>query len=291
MQRFKCRPGLRFRAAVAAALACAVMAADVPAPAEESVDDLVRARLVAEQPGLKPGATAWLAVALTMKPGWHTYWRNAGDAGMPTQVDWTLPAGYTAGALQWPMPAIFLQGIATSYGYHGEVALLAPLRVPADAQPGQEVAIAAHVQWLACAKICVPGEARVSITLPVAAAPGAADATTATLFRTARAALPHDGTTRTAAAVSEASIALDVPPAALMGIAEPTVAFLPLDDALIDHGSPQRLAGAGGHPVLTLTRGPRLGRLDPEIAGLLVVEDKATHSRQGFMLTAQVAGQ
>src|SRR5690348_9511984 len=66
--------------------------------------DLVKAELVAEPPSVAPGATLWLDLHLATQAGWHTYWRNPGDAGEPTTIDWTLPPGFSAGAIQWPVP-------------------------------------------------------------------------------------------------------------------------------------------------------------------------------------------
>ena len=76
--------------ALGAAMAVAI-GAPVPASATQ---DLVQARLVSETGAIKPGGTAWMAVELAMKPGWHTYWRNPGDAGQATDIVWTLPLGY-----------------------------------------------------------------------------------------------------------------------------------------------------------------------------------------------------
>lgn len=130
---------------------------------------------VAEAP---PGANITAAVKLTMKAGWHTYWRNPGESGLATTVDWTLPKGITAGPIQWPPPEIYVAEGMTTYVFHDEVWLLVPLKLASDLAPGA-VELKAAVSWLECKVACVPGDASVSATLVVADAlkpsPEAAD--------------------------------------------------------------------------------------------------------------------
>src|SRR4029078_6340306 len=92
------------------ALAAAAWLVAAPAIAQDSAasdtvkTDNVSARLVSERIALVPGETAWLALHLTIRPGWHTYWLNPGDAGEKTEIAWTLPPGFAAGPTQWPAP-------------------------------------------------------------------------------------------------------------------------------------------------------------------------------------------
>ena len=68
----------------------------------------VKARLVAETGSIAPGETVWVALHLEMRPGWHVYWRNPGDAGLPPEIAWKLPPGFTAGEIAWPTPERFV---------------------------------------------------------------------------------------------------------------------------------------------------------------------------------------
>jgi len=61
-------------------------------------------RLLLSAESAQPGETVWAGVELKMAPGWHTYWRNPGDAGLPTTMTWTLPPGVSAGEINWPIP-------------------------------------------------------------------------------------------------------------------------------------------------------------------------------------------
>src|SRR5438046_9554872 len=63
-----------------------------------------QARLILSAEAARPGETVTAGVLLKMPPGWHTYWRNSGDSGAPTKIDWQLPVGIKAGEIQWPVP-------------------------------------------------------------------------------------------------------------------------------------------------------------------------------------------
>jgi thiol:disulfide interchange protein DsbD len=101
-----------------------------------------------------------------MDPNWHTYWRNPGAAGMPTTIDWHLPAGVTAGAIQWPVPEKLPDPDLTTYIYKDEVVLLVPLKLAADLHPGP-LDLKAEIAWLECNLSCVPGKASVQAVLNV----------------------------------------------------------------------------------------------------------------------------
>ena len=131
----------------------------------------VQAELVAERDALAPGAN-WVALRLAPEPGWHTYFREPGDVGLPTTLQWTLPDGFAAGAIQWPEPETFTLGEETSYGYSRETLHLVELTVPPVAAGG-EATLTAQASWLVCKDLCIPGKATLTLTLPVRDAPGA----------------------------------------------------------------------------------------------------------------------
>src|SRR5262249_28886158 len=85
-----------------AALLLLLLAA--PAAAQIAPGPKVHARLIAERDAVRPGGTVTVALEQAIRPGWHTYWRNAGEAGAPTEIHWTLPPGWRARAIQWPFP-------------------------------------------------------------------------------------------------------------------------------------------------------------------------------------------
>ncbi|MGA1168676.1 MAG: protein-disulfide reductase DsbD domain-containing protein, partial [Burkholderiaceae bacterium] len=127
--------------------------------------------LMAHAPqGVGPGQPMWLGLRIKHAPGWHTYWRNSGDSGLPTTLDWTLPKGWSAGDVAWPAPIKFFLGPLANYGYEGDVLLSTPVTV-ADGSAGPWQ-VALRGQWLSCRKECIPEEADLRLTLPAGASLG-----------------------------------------------------------------------------------------------------------------------
>lgn len=137
---------------------------------------LVIASLVPDTTAIQPGRPFQVGLRLKMAPHWHTYWRYAGDAGLPTRIDWTLPEGFTAGPIQWPAPEQLVDpGDIVTYGYSEEVVLLTTI-TPPDSLDATDVTIGAVAKWLVCEEICVPGQADdLSVTLPVGQGERASD--------------------------------------------------------------------------------------------------------------------
>jgi thiol:disulfide interchange protein len=103
----------------------------------------------------KPGDTIFAGVDLKMDAGWHTYWKNPGDAGSPTEIKWQLPPGISAGEIQWPLPEKLPPVEVTTYGYENEVMLLVPLTIATNFSGG-EIDLKANVSWLECKDVCIP---------------------------------------------------------------------------------------------------------------------------------------
>ena len=148
----------------------------------------VQAQLVADVAAVEPGKSFALGVRLAIREGWHVYWKFPGDAGLATSVAFRLPPGFRAGTLQWPVPLSFRQpGGFVGYGYDRAVLLWTTVTPDAGLKPGSSVTLAADVSWLGCRDQCVPGEAKVRLTLPVA---GAAKGANGELFAAWRRRLP-----------------------------------------------------------------------------------------------------
>ena len=108
----------------------------------------IAAAFVADSTAVVPGKPFTAGMHLRIEPGWHTYWQNPGDSGLPVSVKWNLPPGWKAGPLQWPLPEKHAEEIGTTYGYEGEVLLLAELTPPGDLPQGASVTLEASVSWL-----------------------------------------------------------------------------------------------------------------------------------------------
>jgi len=131
----------------------------------------VQAELVVHAPdGITPGKTLWLGLLLQHQPHWHTYWKNPGDSGLPTQLQWTLPAGLSAGNIAWPAPRKIAIGTLANLGYEGEVLLPVPVQVDSSFRPQgleQHAEIQLHASWLVCREECIPQEGQFSLRIPV----------------------------------------------------------------------------------------------------------------------------
>jgi thiol:disulfide interchange protein len=130
----------------------------------------VRAELMAQAPdGIAPGKPVWVGLQLAHQPQWHTYWKNSGDSGLPTQLQWTLPAGVTAGDIAWPVPRKIPVGNLANYGYEGTVLLPVPLTIAQDFKPsllGRDLEVKLHANWLVCKKECIPEEGDFTLKVP-----------------------------------------------------------------------------------------------------------------------------
>ena len=164
----------------------------LPAAAQSVVTtDNVRVALLSEVSQVKPGEPFWVGLRETIRPHWHTYWKNPGDAGQPTEIAWKLPAGATASPIVWPAPSkIDVSGVV-NYGFEGDILLLVKITPPADFT-GQTLSLGADVNWLVCSDVCIPEEGKLNLTLPVGSAAIPADPATRTLFDVARRQVPME---------------------------------------------------------------------------------------------------
>src|SRR5688500_13992517 len=142
-----------------------------PAAAAQVPKDLVQAELLADVASVKPGEEFTLGVLLKIKPKWHIYWKYPGDAGLPTTVKWKLPdasEGAPQPELRFPLPVRFDQpGDVVGYGYKDEVLLTARVKAP-EGPAGSSKEFAADVSWLVCEDVCIPGKAKVKLSIPLA---------------------------------------------------------------------------------------------------------------------------
>jgi DsbC/DsbD-like thiol-disulfide interchange protein len=238
-----------------------------PAIAQTSPARHVKASLVAETDAVRAGQPLTLGIRLEMEKGWHTYWRNPGDAGLPTRVKWELPEGIVAGEIRWPYPTRFATGPVLSYGYEHEALLLVEVRIPPSIGAG-ELRVAGRVDWLECQEACLPGKAEVTLTLPVrgVVAPGPH----AALFAEARRRLPaKDPAWRFSASPPGQGLSLAVRPPRGQVLRE--AYFYPVTPRLVDYARPQELGRDGGGYRLTLGRDPN-GAPSGRLAGVLVAE-------------------
>ena len=192
----------------------------------------VRAELLAWAPeGVEAGKPVWLGLQLAHQPEWHTYWKNSGDSGLPTVLEWQLPAGITAGEIAWPTPKKIPLGTLANYGYEGTVLLPVPLTI-APGFSAQQLDIKLKAVWLVCRKECIPQEGEFSLSLPARGSTAASGA----LFQSAFDAAPRPLSTGASQADVQADsqllkVSLSGLPAALQG---QTLALFPETNGVIE---------------------------------------------------------
>jgi len=231
-------------------LAALALAAAIAAPARAQIDPLpkVQARLVADNDQVSPGAVVAVALEENIRPGWHTYWRNPGDAGAPSQIAWSLPEGWLAGEIEWPYPKELPVGPLMDFGYEGKVWLLTSLHVPADAKPGAAL-VHAKASWLVCKEICIPEDTQLALPLSVSNAPSSAYPNIAAQFSAARAMLPMRAPW---SATFSWNKELNVYFATGAVARSDTAHFFPYENGLIEGSAPQLRGDAAGGIVLKL---------------------------------------
>lgn len=148
--------------------------------------------LIAKENSIMPGRSLWLALHVELKYGWHSFWKNAGDCGMPMEITWNLPEGLIIEDIQWPCPMRFDQKGLIGYGYENKATILARLKLSKISPRSLKTAkIEAEVRWLACSdSSCVPGDTELSIELPVLTTLPTRNQANEELFKNAEAEIP-----------------------------------------------------------------------------------------------------
>jgi thiol:disulfide interchange protein DsbD len=244
------------------------------------------ATIVADVAAVAPGEEFRAGLRLRLAPGWHTYWRNAGDAGAPPELSLGLPPGAEAGPIAWPAPERIVYGPLVNFGYKGEVVLPVPVTVPRELRPGDTFRIEAEATWLVCEEVCIPEEGRFALVLPVAdrAVPSPL---VAPLFEGAEARLPRPSPwpVRAGAGGGRASLAVageDIGPATVR-----EAFFFPAESGWLANAAPQAMTLREGG--LTLALATAADATPTRLDGTLVLRDGGGQ-RVAFDISAPVAG-
>ena len=246
--------------------------AGAASPSGPQRTERIEAELVPMSAWAAPGSTAVVAVRQQIQPGWHTYWRNPGDSGGPTTLDWTLPNNVSAGDIVWPLPRRQRLQSLMNYGYEGEVFLPVPIEVPADAQPGQTLRLTTEALFMVCSdQMCVPDELTLSLDLRVQEGAAPLDPRWGQKIQTLVQTAPGPAGIDARAAFADGQLTLTATGGPLAGAAPKWAYFFPFEGGVIDHAAAQ--TGQRGRQGLTLTMAPGRGLsangLKPPLAGVL----------------------
>ena len=238
-----------------------------------------RASLVVEQLAITPGSKVNVGVQFQIDPGWHIYWQNPGDSGEPPRMQWQLPAGVTAGELEWPTPIRLTTTAGTDFGYQGTTVLLSSLQIAMTPMPGT-ITVGGDLRWLVCHDICVPQSAHLDAPIRIASATSINDSVHQLLQSAAeRLPVPLPASYRPEATSSRDGFRLTLTSNKPITGAE----FFPNDKAVIDNGAPQELASHSGNVSLTLKKSDYLQQEPQHLQGVLVL-----NGQDAYLLDAPV---
>ena len=251
------------------ALAALLIGTAAHGQAQQPAQNAIASSLIPETAIVAPGRMVTLALMMRPKPGWHGYWKNPGDSGMETQIAWELPAGLTAGPIQYPVPDRLVMAGLMNYVYKGDYAQLIDVAVPSGAAPGMKLPIRARIDYLACTdEICVPETADVAVDLEVGLAPGAP--TDAAVFDRLREALPKPlGSEARFKRVGD-RFRLAIPLPAGLELVEPY--FYPLTDGALSYAAAQTFSRENDTLIVETAASSNGGSLDA-VEGVLKLGD------------------
>lgn len=237
------------------------------------------ASLVADTTSITPGKTFTVGIHFKIAKNWHLYWRFPGDSGAAPSVVWELPKGLEAGQIRWPLPhSLKSDGDVFTNVYEEELLLPVEFRVSPDFQE-PSATIHASLKWYVCSETCLPGEDKVSLTIPVAGdAP--AKAAHAELFESWKKRLPETGPAPFTSGWKRTGEALLVTLANLPGESYPELFPIPPEKTTPEN--PVRSQDADG--AFTFRIPVKAGALDGQWAALIVLNSRDGH-RRGWEIT------
>jgi thiol:disulfide interchange protein DsbD len=216
---------------------------------------------------LVAGQAAQAGLYFKLEPGWHIYWKNAGDSGEPPRVRWTLPDGVSADALQFPAPKRLPLGPLMDFGYEDEVLFPIALHAATTAKPGA-VALHAKVDWLVCREVCIPGKAELEAGRKILVAGSGFDLLDkpgAELLDRFLGKLPQPYTAKAVFAPTATGFKLAI----LTGQKETAAAFFPSEQNILDNPAPQTAAPVADGVVLELKKDANLTANPAQLTGVV----------------------
>jgi DsbC/DsbD-like thiol-disulfide interchange protein len=246
----------------------------VTAAAQPAGTQHARVELLSRQETVS-GGNLQLGVHFILEPGWHIYWVNPGDSGQPPVFKWQLPAGFSAGEVQWPRPERMQPSPELAdFGYHDEVLLPVTLHVPPSATIASPLEIGVEAKWLICREVCLPEHAKLHLSLPVGAS-AKKDPRSAPLFARNEKLLPQPmprgWKARATSRKDEFVLALDT------GRPIAKAEVFPLEPGEIDNPAPQKIQPSRTGCSITLKKSDLLLKPITVLRGVLVIPGGAAY--------------
>jgi thiol:disulfide interchange protein DsbD len=252
---------------------------------EQAETSHIKATLVSESSTFTPGKDFMVGIHFIIDKGWHLYWLNPGDSGLPPSVTWHLPKGFKAGDLVWPLPTRLPLPSLMDYGYQDQLLLMAPIHVSKNVQAGSPVTLKADVKWLVCREECIPGKGTIRLTLPAQAV----DKATQTLFEQTRKdqpkKLPKGWKALGALDQDGFKLTFQAPGAQVR-----TALFFPADPNVIDNTADQKFSAGRGSFELGLKKSDQLMKAPDSMKGLLVLSGEGYDGKVGYWVDVPLTG-
>lgn len=234
---------------------------------------------------IRPGSPFQVGLLFRLEPGWHIYWKNPGDSGQPPRLKWELPAGFTAGEIEWPAPKRLPVGPLLDYGYEGDVLLPITIEASPEVPANSSQNLNVSLRVLVCRETCMPGKAALALTLPVRRGVPRAAAENASLFAQANASKPK-------ALPSDWKIsAQETAPAILLSITgapqAAKISFIPANPNQIENAAPQAISRESQGLDLKLKRAANASGNSSSLEGLLLTEQAGVPA--AYTISTQVS--
>jgi DsbC/DsbD-like thiol-disulfide interchange protein len=255
--------------------------------------------LITENPSIEK---RWIAAGqefdvglyFQLEKGWHIYWVNPGDSGEPPRVDWHLPTGLSAGAIEWPTPRRLEDSSSiVDYGYEDSVLLIVPMHADPRLAVERATQIGADVKLLVCSHdMCIPGKAQLSLTLPIGAHASAPHSRFAGLFADTRKSFPRPAPTTWKFSVADAkdSFVLTVNLGRqTKGLQITQAAFFPLVESQIENAAAQKFAPVASGFQMTLRKSDQLQKPIARLKGVLVLSGLSSNVGQAYLIDVPVS--
>ena len=235
----------------------------------------LKVELLPEQSAIQPGASVTVGFHFHMQKDWHIYWQNPGDSGQAPSITWTLPEGFTAGDILWPVPQRIPLPSLADYGYTNEVTLMVPITAPPGLKTNTIQRLSAHIRWLVCNEICIPGDASLNLRLLVKKHRTGVKPRNEYLFQAARRSQPQDlpEDWKVEGSANKKDFRIRVETGAPLGKTA-TALFIPQHPNQIENAPEQAFHAAGSSFLLTVRKSDQLAPDVKTLDGLLVVKDK-----------------
>ena len=226
-------------------------------------------QLVFPNQNLKIGTAANAGLYFKLEPGWHVYWKNAGDSGEPPRIQWTLPAGIAASDFKFPPPQRLPLGPLMDFGYENEVLFPFTVQASSAAKSGPAV-LHSKVNWLVCRDVCIPGNAELDQKVNVIAGTPAVNAVSPgdqQLWERLVNRLPQPLPAGDDAVFQPTSNGFRL--AVTTGRRETQAEFFPEDEGILDNPAPQAVTPTAKGLILDLKKDASLTAAPAQLKGVL----------------------